>query len=41
MVTQPSYNPNLIASHDPDARRAAFESVVNDPDDPVLNRPRS
>ena len=38
MVTQPSYNPNLIASHDPDAGQAGFESVVNDPDDRGLNR---
>ena len=38
MVTQPSYNPNLIASHDPTLAKQAFESVVNDPDDRGLNR---
>ncbi len=38
MVTQPSYNPNLIASHDPTLAKRAFESVVNDPDDRGLNR---
>ena len=38
MVTQPSYNPNLIASHDPALAKRAFDAVVNSPDDRGLNR---
>ncbi|HEY7045092.1 MAG TPA: penicillin-binding protein 2 [Nocardioidaceae bacterium] len=38
MVTQPSYDPNLIASHDPTKARRAFNAVVNAPDQRGLNR---
>ncbi len=38
MVTQPSYNPNLIATHDPGAAKRAFDSLVASPDDRGLNR---
>ena len=38
MVTQPTYNPNLIASHDPKKAKRAYDAMVNSPDDRGLNR---
>jgi peptidoglycan glycosyltransferase len=38
MATQPTYNPNLIATHDPEAAKRAFEALVHAPDNRGLNR---
>ena len=38
MVSQPTYNPNLIATHDPEAAKRAFQALVNAPDNRGLNR---
>ena len=38
MVSRPSYDPNLLASHDPKAIRAAYRRLSAAPGQPMLNR---
>jgi peptidoglycan glycosyltransferase len=39
MVSSPSFDPNLLASHDPAKVSDAYDRLVADPSDPLLNRP--
>jgi peptidoglycan glycosyltransferase len=39
MVTSPSFDPNLLSSHDPAKIRAAYDRYSSDPDLPLTNRP--
>jgi peptidoglycan glycosyltransferase len=38
MASSPSYDPNLISSHDPSKIRAEYNRLADDPTDPLLNR---
>lgn len=38
-VQSPSFDPNLLSSHDPAAIRAYYDSLQKDPSRPLLNRP--
>lgn len=38
MVSKPSYDPNVLASHDLASVRAAWDSLLADPGDPLVNR---
>ena len=38
MVSAPSYDPNLLASHDTDTQGAAWQRLRDDPDSPLVNR---
>lgn len=38
MASTPSYDPNLLASHDQAVSSAAWEALQTDPDDPLVNR---
>jgi penicillin-binding protein A len=38
MVSSPSYDPNLLASHDVDAQTQAWQRLRDDPANPMLNR---
>lgn len=38
MVSKPSYDPNRLAAHDTSAVLAAYEELINNPDDPLVNR---
>ena len=38
MVSKPSYDPNVLASHDTAAVTEAWASLIDDPTDPVVNR---
>ncbi|MCW2655463.1 MAG: penicillin-binding protein [Mycobacterium sp.] len=38
MVSAPSYDPNLLASHDVDEQTKAWEQLRDNPDNPMLNR---
>jgi penicillin-binding protein A len=38
MVSSPSYDPNLLASHDVDEQTKAWEQLRDNPDNPMLNR---
>jgi peptidoglycan glycosyltransferase len=38
MASTPSYDPALLSSHDPKTIRAAYDRLVDDPQDPLLNR---
>ncbi|MGV0743538.1 D,D-transpeptidase PbpA [Mycolicibacterium sp. XJ870] len=38
MVSAPSYDPNLLATHDMTAQTAAWERLRDDPQSPLLNR---
>jgi penicillin-binding protein A len=38
MTTFPRYNPNALSSHDSDKVRAAWNQLINDPQQPLLNR---
>jgi peptidoglycan glycosyltransferase len=38
MVSAPSYDPNLLATHDLEAQSAAWEQLRDNPDSPLLNR---
>jgi peptidoglycan glycosyltransferase len=38
MVSAPSYDPNLLASHDVDQQSAAWEQLRDDPNAPLVNR---
>ncbi len=37
-VTQPSFDPNRLASHDPDKEARAWKRLTSDPNQPMLNR---
>jgi peptidoglycan glycosyltransferase len=37
-VSSPSYNPTVISSHDPDKIETAYNSLLKDPNNPLLNR---
>jgi len=39
MVSSPSFDPNLLSSHDPGLIRSTYDSYLADPDQPMLNRP--
>ena len=39
MAQSPSFDPNLLSSHDPKAITAYYESLEADPNQPLLNRP--
>jgi peptidoglycan glycosyltransferase len=38
MVSSPSYDPNLLASHDPDVQAQAWQKLRDDPNNPLTNR---
>ncbi|HKI39717.1 MAG TPA: D,D-transpeptidase PbpA [Mycobacterium sp.] len=38
MVSSPSYDPNLLSSHDPEVQAQAWQRLRDDPDNPVTNR---
>jgi penicillin-binding protein A len=38
MVSSPSYDPNLLASHDPQVQSQAWQRLRDDPDNPLTNR---
>lgn len=38
MVSSPSYDPNLLASHNTAAANAAYKKLLTDPSDPLFNR---
>jgi peptidoglycan glycosyltransferase len=38
MVSSPTYNPARLSSHDPKAIRTAYNALIDDPADPLLNR---
>jgi peptidoglycan glycosyltransferase len=38
MVSSPSYDPNLLSSHDPDVQAQAWQRLRDDPDNPLVNR---
>ncbi|BBY03492.1 D,D-transpeptidase PbpA [Mycobacterium seoulense] len=38
MVSSPSYDPNLLASHDPEVQAQAWQRLRDDPDNPMTNR---
>ncbi|MCG5433068.1 D,D-transpeptidase PbpA [Mycobacterium sp. MYCO198283] len=38
LVSAPSYDPNLLASHDTEDQAQAWERLRDDPDNPLLNR---
>ncbi|OBF70085.1 penicillin-binding protein [Mycobacterium sp. 852002-51613_SCH5001154] len=38
MVSSPSYDPNLLASHDPQVQAQAWQRLRDDPDNPLTNR---
>src|SRR6201999_336936 len=38
MVSSPSYDPNLLASHDPEQQSQAWQRLRDDPDKPLNNR---
>src|SRR6201997_2800465 len=38
MVSSPSYDPNLLASHDPEVQARAWQRLRDDPDNPLTNR---
>lgn len=38
-VQSPSFDPNILSSHDPESIRAYYDKLRNDPDQPLLNRP--
>ncbi len=39
MASAPSYNPNLLASHDLSANQRSYEKYESNPNKPLLNRP--
>jgi peptidoglycan glycosyltransferase len=41
MVSKPSYDPNVVAVHRSKDAREAFEALLNDDDDPLINRTTS
>ena len=38
LVSKPSYDPNALAVHDPDAVEAAYQALEADPADPLIDR---
>lgn len=38
MVSKPAYDPTELATHDGADFRAAYDALINDPDDPLINR---
>ncbi|MFI6758276.1 peptidoglycan D,D-transpeptidase FtsI family protein [Micromonospora sp. NPDC050417] len=38
LVSMPSFDPNTLATHDIDAATAAYDKLVQDPNEPLLNR---
>ncbi|MDP7737949.1 D,D-transpeptidase PbpA [Mycobacterium paragordonae] len=38
MVSSPSYDPNLLASHNPDIQAQTWQSLRDNPDNPLINR---
>jgi peptidoglycan glycosyltransferase len=38
MVSSPSYDPNLLSSHDPQVQAQAWQRLRDDPDNPLVNR---
>lgn len=38
-VQAPSFDPNLLSSHDPASIRDYYDSLINDPSQPLINRP--
>lgn len=38
LVSKPSYDPNVLASHDTTAVNEAWQELLNDPGDPMVNR---
>lgn len=38
MVSKPTYDPNALASHDPDAVEDAYQLLLDDPGEPLINR---
>ena len=38
MVSSPSYDPNLLASHDPEVQARAWQRLRDDPNNPMTNR---
>ena len=38
MVSSPSYDPNLLSSHDPEVQAQAWQRLRDDPDNPLTNR---
>lgn len=38
LVSTPSYDPNLITSHDPQRNQTNYNRLANDPSDPMLDR---
>ncbi len=38
MVSSPSYDPNLLASHDVDQQSSAWQQLRDDPNSPLVNR---
>lgn len=38
MVSSPSYDPNLLSSHDPEVQAKAWQVLRDDPDNPMTNR---
>jgi peptidoglycan glycosyltransferase len=38
LVSMPSFDPNLLTTHDVDAATANYNKLLNDPDKPLLNR---
>ena len=38
MVSSPSYDPNLLASHDPEQQSKAWQQLRDDPHSPLINR---
>ena len=38
-VQSPSFDPNLLTSHDPQSIREYYDQLINDPAQPLINRP--
>ena len=38
MVSKPAYDPSGLATHDPAEFRETYDSLIDDPDDPLINR---
>ncbi|MGV0158746.1 D,D-transpeptidase PbpA [Mycobacterium colombiense] len=38
MVSSPSYDPNLLSSHDPEVQAQAWQNLRDDPNNPLTNR---
>src|SRR5690606_19257231 len=38
LVSKPSYDPNVLAVHDPDQVEANYQALLTDPGDPLIDR---